>query len=142
VKPSEALKIIRTKSFFDPQQGEAAKAGGKTIERAVRDSFKDAVPDAVPPLRDQGRAIDARELLDRSNWRDANRDQINIGGLMGLANRSAIIGTLLQLAKEKQFSAGLAAARYGPKITRNAQATGEQLQQAIRALLAGTTQDE
>ncbi len=141
VKPSEALELVRNKSFYDPTATGGQLAGGKAIESAVRDGVKATVSDTVPLLRDQGRAMDARSALDRGAWRDANRDQIGMGGMLGVANGRPIIGALLQLLKENQLRAGLAAGRTGRGIQQGAQRTGEELQQIIAALIAGSRQE-
>jgi hypothetical protein len=99
-------------------------------------------PAARPMLSDQGRAMDARTLLDRSNWRDASRDQIGMGGIMGIGSGRPILGALMQLVKEKQLQTGLAAARVGPRISRNAQKTGQELQLMLQALIAGQSPTE
>lgn len=144
VTPSEGMDIARmtsnlsTKRAWGSEAGAVgAKAAEKTIERATRDSVKAAVPEVRPLLQQQGRAMDARTLLDRATWRDANRDAIGMGGIAGVANGRPLIGALLQLIKEKQLDAGLAVGRLGPRIMRNAPATGDTLQAAVRALLAG-----
>lgn len=146
VLPSEGMQIARDtsamstgKSWGTDPGSVGAKAGEKTLERAVRDGVKAANPAVRPLLKEQGRAMDARQLLDRALWRDANRDAIGLGGIAGLANGRPTIGAILQLIKEKQLEAGLAAGRWGPRITRNAQPTGDQLQMALRALLAGAS---
>jgi hypothetical protein len=140
VKPSEALEMVRTKSFFNKDASGGQIAGGKAVERAVRDGVKQAVPATRPLLQQQGRAMDARELLDRATWRDANRDAIGLGGIAGVANGRPLIGALLQMVKANQLSAGLAAGRLGPQIQRGAPVSGESLAAAIRALItAGQT---
>jgi hypothetical protein len=142
VKPSEGLELVRNKSFFDPNAPEGRVLAGKQIERAVRDGVKELVPDTTPLLRDQGRALDARTALDRTAWRDANRDQVGMGGLLGVANSRPLLGLLLQAMKEGQLATGLAAGRYGPRISRSAQRTGEELQQLLTALMAGSRQED
>lgn len=143
VTPSEGMDIARmtstlsTKRAWGSEAGNAgAKAAEKTIERATRDAVKNRVPEVRPLLQQQGRAMDARTLLDRRAWRDANRDQINLGGLLGFANGNAILGAVLQAAKEQQFNAGLFAGKMGPKIVRNAQPIAEDLGLSIQAALS------
>lgn len=142
VTPSEGMDIARmtsalsTKRSWGSEAGHVgAKTAEKTIERAVRDAVKHAVPEARPLLQQQGRAMDARTLLDRANWRDANRDQIGMGGMLGVAHGRPLLGALLQLVKENQFRTGLAAGRYGPAIRRNANVSADELQKAILAVL-------
>jgi hypothetical protein len=139
LRPSELLPIIRTKSFFDPNAPAGQIQGGKVLERAVRDSFKDAVPEAAPHLQTQGRAMDAERLLDRTEWRDANRDTAGMGAIMGFANKAPGIGLLLQMLKEGQLAAGLAAGKVGPQIARSG-TTAEQLARTIQMLISGTQQ--
>jgi hypothetical protein len=141
VSASEGMQIARDtsamstgKSWGTDPGSVGAKAGEKTLERAVRDGVKHVNPDARPLLRAQGRAMDARTLLDRALWRDANRDAIGMGGIAGIANGRPTIGALLQLIKEKQLEAGLAAGRWGPRISRNAAPSGEAVQMALRAM--------
>ena len=138
VRPSEGIAMMRSKSFFDPEASGGNVAAGKTVEKAVRDSVKAAVPETVPLLRDQGRALDARTILDRAAWRDANRDQVGMGGMLGVTGGRSMVGLLLQALKEGQLGAGLAAGKYGPKITRAGQSVDPKLlAAAIQSLLQG-----
>lgn len=134
VKPSEGMAMVRTKSFFDKDAKAGEVAGGKAIERAVRDSVKTEVPATREPLRVQGRAMDAERLLDRATWRDANRDAVGMGGIAGLANGRPLTALVLQALKEGQLAAGLSAGRYGPRIARSGQPVGFGSEQFMRAV--------
>lgn len=132
----DTSKMSTGKSWGTDPGAVGSKAAEQMTERAVRDSVKAANPAVRPMLRDQGRAMDARSLLDRATWRDANRDQVNLGGLMGVANGRPTIGAILQLIKEQQLNAGLAAGKWGPRMARAGQAemTPAALAAALRAL--------
>jgi hypothetical protein len=136
IKPSEGAEIVRTKSFYDKDASGGTIAGGKAVERAVRDSIKEAVPATRKPLMTQGRAMDAERLLDRSSWRDANRDSMpgGMGAIAGLANGRPVMGLLLHALKEGQFAAGMAAPKVGGAISR-ASGPVSQLDQLVRAAM-------
>jgi hypothetical protein len=134
VKPSEGAEIVRSKSFFDKDASGGSIAGGKAIERAIRDSIKETVPATRQPLMTQGRAMDAERLLDRASWRDANRDSMpgGMGAIAGIANGRPLVGMLLQALKEGQLKAGLAAPRYGARLQGAGKMVSE-LDQLVRA---------
>lgn len=111
VPAAEALDIARATSRFETrrswgeQKGTAMEAT-KAKERAVRDAFKVALPEARTPLERQGQAILAQKVLDRQVWREANRDVISLPGLVGLS-ANAVVGFAAHWFRNHQVRAGL-----------------------------------
>lgn len=136
IRPSEGADIVRSKSFYDKDASGGTIAGGKAVERAIRDAIKESVPAAREPLMTQGRAIDAERLLDRSAWRDANRDAApgGMGAIAGIANGRPLLGLIMQGLKEGQLAAGLAAPKVGASMQR-AGGPVSHIDQLIRAML-------
>lgn len=83
VTPSEALDSARasgqwsTRKRWGEQKGARVEAE-KTAERGQRDAVKVAVPEARGLLSTEARAIQAREVLDRMQFRARNRDAISL----------------------------------------------------------------
>ena len=87
VMADEALKTARatgkwsTKRQWGEQKGASIEAQ-KTVERAVRDSTKAAVTELAPVLNREGKAITAKQLLDRMMFREGNRDVLGLTDVM------------------------------------------------------------
>lgn len=143
VRPSEGAEIVRSKSFYDKDASGGQIAGGKAVERAVRDAIKESVPATRQPLMTQGRAMDAERLLDRSAWRDSNRDSMpgGMGAIAGFANGRPLTGLLLQALKEGQLKAGLAAPRVG-RALKGTSGPVSKLDQLIRLAQLAQLQDD
>lgn len=111
VPADEALAIARTTSRFETrrswgeQKGTAMEAT-KAQERAVRDAFKQALPETRTPLEQQGQAILAEKVLDRQAWRELNRDVISLPGLVGLS-ANAVVGFAAHWLRNNQLRAGI-----------------------------------
>lgn len=120
ISPSEMLRRVRGKSFYDPNVQEGTIMGGKVLERAGRDSVKEAVPEVAPLLEDQGLSLDAVKALRNYGIREGNADQLRQGALHSLANRNLPAAVILQLVKSGQLKAGVAAGVRGPQIKRAA----------------------
>jgi len=104
VAPQEALDLARNSSRWqtNKQWGEmkgAEMEAAKTTERALRDSARDAVPEAGPLLQQQGGAIRARNALDRMAVREGNKSPVGIEGALGAAAATAK-GNFLGLAAQ------------------------------------------
>lgn len=145
VSPAEGLKIARAKSFFDKDASGASVAAGKATERALRDSVKQAVPEAAPLLQRQGQALDAAKVLEDMAVRTGNRDAMSLPGIVGAAPELAagklpILGMLAQFMRNNQMKVGRAAYKYGPKMQRGAAPTGESVRAALMALLSSEEQ--
>ena len=121
VKPSQGVEIVRTKSFYDPTSTGGQIAGGKAIERAVRDAVKQAVPETRAPLAIQGRAMDAQRLLERGEHLGQNRDTLG-GFAQTMALSGNIRGLLAQLLKESQLRFGAGGA---PRIAAGLDRAGQ-----------------
>lgn len=83
VSPQEAMDLARSNSRWSTrkQWGEqkgATMEASKAIERAERDAVKIAVPEARPILADYSKGIQAKEVLDRMQFRQANREGIGM----------------------------------------------------------------
>lgn len=145
VSPAEGLKIARAKSFFDKDASGASVAAGKATERALRDSVKQAVPEAAPLLQRQGQALDAAKVLEDMAVRTGNRDAMSLPGIVGAAPALAqgkvpILGMLSQFMRNNQMKVGHAAYKYGPKMQRGAAPTGEAVRAALMALMTNEEQ--
>jgi hypothetical protein len=69
------------KRTWGEQKGAATEAG-KAVERATRDAAKSAVPGLAPVLNREGKAITAKQLLDRMMFREGNRDVLGLTDVM------------------------------------------------------------
>lgn len=83
VSATEALDSARASSRWSTrrQWGEqkgAQTEAAKAVERAERDAVKTAVPEARGLLQREGQAIQARNVLDRMEFRAANRDAVGL----------------------------------------------------------------
>ncbi len=82
VMPDEALELARgggrwgNRKQWGEQKGAAVEAN-KAVERAERDAVKAAVPETKPLLREQGQAIESKKVLDRMQFREANREPVS-----------------------------------------------------------------
>jgi hypothetical protein len=143
----ELLELNRTRSVFNKDTPPAHEMVDKAVELARRNAFKEAVPEAVAPLKRQGRAMDSERLLDRAAWREANRDAVGllpgasvIGGLLsGNVGVGTVAGLGLSALKNNQIPIGHALGRIGPKLSRTGKGAmkPEYLAEAIRAMLMG-----
>lgn len=145
ISPSEMLRRVRGKSFYDPNVSEGTIMGGKVIERAGRDSVKERVPGVASLLEDQGLSIDAVRDLTNYAMREGSADQLRQGAMHSLANRNMLTAALLQLQKTGQFRGGMAAGARGPQIQRLATSRAvdpQVVSNVLRALMASHGQDE
>jgi hypothetical protein len=145
VKPSEGLSMVRSKSFWDKDASGGTVAGGKAIERAVRDGVKQAVPATKPLLRQQGLAMDAVPLLDHGELLAGSRD--TLGGFaqaVGAANGGGglLRGILMRMLKEGQLKAGIAAPGVGRAIERTGRITPDLVRGLLGSLMSGHTQEQ
>lgn len=129
VMASEALERARANSRWDTkkQWGEQKSAkveASKAIERAERDAVKDAVPGARPILQRESQAIQAREALDRMEFRQANRDAVSlpshvVGAGEIAAGRVPVMAFAANWLRNNQMKAGVWAHRLDRAIKRN-----------------------
>jgi hypothetical protein len=145
VNVPEALTLARgtsrnqTRKQFGEQKSMSMESQ-KALDRAGRDAAKEAAPELRPALQTQGELIRLKDVLDRRQFRENNRDQLSLPGVVGAAPALAagkipFLGIVAQWLRDNQLKAGLMADKYGPKITRNAQLSGEELQLALQALM-------
>ncbi len=83
VPATEAMERARasSKASTSDQWGDVKGVeieANKAVERGYRDAVKAAVPEAKPLLQRQGKAIQAREALDRMAFREANREPLGL----------------------------------------------------------------
>jgi hypothetical protein len=139
VPAEEALDIARTTSRFETrrswgeQKGTAMEAV-KAQERAVRDAFRQALPEARTPLERQGQAILAERVMDRQVWREANRDVVSLPGLVGLS-ANAVVGFAAHWLRNNQLRAGIWADQLADAIATNNAAAAAGILSRLRVRL-------
>lgn len=121
--PEEGLEIARATGKWGNQKawGElkgAEQEASKNVERAIRDSIKDAVPATRKPLEAQSEALSAIPVLDRMKWRQGNRDVLGLpawvmAGPEVAAGHVPIGAILANLARSGQLQGGYAAHTVG-----------------------------
>jgi hypothetical protein len=133
VTAKEALEKARANSSWDTkrQWGErkgAKMEASKTIERAERDSVKEAVPEAKPVLQRQGQAIKTKEVMDRMEFRQGNRDAVGLPAHVMAAGEIAagkvpILAFASNWLRNNQLKAGVWANRLNTAIQRGDEET-------------------
>lgn len=129
VTPGEALDIARstgrwsTRKQWGEQKGAAIEAE-KAVERAARDSVKDAVPGAREQLQTQGKAITAKKVLDRKAFREANRDAVSlpahvVGAAEVAQGRVPFLALAANWLRNNQLKAGVWADQLASALKRN-----------------------
>jgi hypothetical protein len=125
----EALERARAsgkwgnKKQWGEQKGAQIEAS-KAVERAERDSLKDAVPEVRPILARQGKGIRSAEILDRMEFRQANRDALSLPATVMAAGEVAagkvpIMSFAVNWLRNNQMKAGIYADKLGKAIQRN-----------------------
>lgn len=82
VDPAEALDLARgggrwgNRKAWGEQKG-AAREASKAVERAGRDTVKATVPGTREALREQGQAIQSRNVFQRMQHREGNREPVS-----------------------------------------------------------------
>lgn len=117
VTAKEALERARANSQWDTRKAWGEQKGAQTeasksVERAQRDAVKAAVPEAKPILQRQGQAIKATEVLDRMEFRTANRDAASLPAHVIAAGELAaghvpIVSFAANWLRNNQLKAGL-----------------------------------
>jgi hypothetical protein len=135
VTPQEGLEIARATGRWNNRKawGElkgAEQESSKTVERAIRDSVKEAVPAAKPLLQKQGEALMLRPILDRMKLRQSNRDVVGLpawvtAGPEIAAGKPPILSMLAQGLRNSQLPLGYALQDIGQFLGRNAGTAGE-----------------
>jgi hypothetical protein len=129
VAPDEALEIARSSSKWSTrkQWGEqkgAAMEADKAVERATRDSVKDAVPETRATLQRQGQAIQTRNVMDRMAFREGNREPISpfdvvTGAIETTQGRPPILATARHFLWNNKLKMGIWAKRLETAIANN-----------------------
>lgn len=126
VGAAEALERARansrwsTRKSWGEQKGAEMEAS-KAVERAMRDSVKAAVPEAAPILRRQGQALEATKVLDRAQFRAANRDAVSLPAHVIAAGEIAtgrfpVLAFAANWLRNNQLKAGIWADRLGRAV--------------------------
>lgn len=128
VTASEALGRARANSKWDSRKawGEmrgAKQEASKAVERALRDSVKDAVPESREILRREGLAIQAEKALDRAEFRAANRDVLSLPAHVIAAGELAAgkppkLAFLANWVRDNQLKLGIYADRLEKAVER------------------------
>lgn len=99
VPANEALDIARktdkyggTRDQWGRQSASRDTDAAKSASRAERDAVKHSVPETVPVLKAQQRAIQAKQVLDRTALREGNRDTVGLHDVVVGAGRMAAGG--------------------------------------------------
>lgn len=129
VMADEALERARANSKWDTRKAWGEQKGAqleasKAVERAERDAVKAAVPEAKDILAKQGKAIQAAKVLDRAEFRAANRDALSLPGTITAgvevaSGRLPIMGVAVNWLRDNQLKAGIWADRLSKAIERN-----------------------
>jgi hypothetical protein len=126
VGPGEAMDRARAmsqwgnKKAWGEQKGASVEAS-KSVERALRDAVKEAVPAARPVLARQGMAIRAFETLDRATQRTGNRDAASLPAHVIAAGEIAsgrvpVLAIAANWLRNNQMKAGIWADRLGKAV--------------------------
>jgi hypothetical protein len=129
VPATKALESARassrwtTRKAWGEQKGAQMEAS-KAVERAQRDAVKAAVPEAKPLLKREGMAIQAEKVLDRSEFRQANRDAVSLPAHVIAAGELAsgrvpVLAFAANWLRDNQLKAGVWANGLAKAIERN-----------------------
>jgi hypothetical protein len=138
VTATESLERARANSQWDTRKAYGEQKGAqmessKAVERAQRDAVKTAVPEAKPLLAREGQALQAEKVLDRMEFRAANRDAVSLPAHVMAAGELAsgrlpILAFAANWLRNNQLKAGLWADALRKGIASdNAKLTGEAL---------------
>ena len=129
VTATEALERARATSRWETRKAWGEQKGAqleasKAVERAARDSVKAAVPEAVPILQRQGMGIRAADVLDRAEFRAANRDAVSLPAHVIAAGEVAtgrvpVMAFAANWLRNNQLRAGVWADDLGKAINNN-----------------------
>lgn len=129
VMADEALTRARATSKWDTRKSWGEQKGAqteasKTVERAERDAVKEAVPETRPVLKRQGQAIQTAKVLDRSEFRQANRDAVSLPAHVIAAGelasgRPPVVAFAANWLRDNQLKAGVWANGLAKAIERN-----------------------
>lgn len=128
VTPEEALELARgggkwgNRKAWGEQKG-AAREASKAVERAERDAVKAAIPETKPVLRRQGQAIEAKKVLDRKEFREANREPVSPFDVTTAAvelsqGRAPVLALARAFVRENKLRLGIWAKRLEEAIDR------------------------
>lgn len=129
VPADEALESARsssrwsTRKAWGEQKGSSTEAS-KGVERAQRDAVKAAIPETKPIFKDYSKAIKARDVLSRMNFRQNNRDVVGmptqiIAGQELLKGRVPFMAMASNWLRDNQLKAGIWADKLGSAIKNN-----------------------
>ncbi len=129
VPAAEALESARassrwtTRKSWGEQKGASMEAS-KAVERAQRDAVKTAVPEAKPLLKRESLALQSEKVLDRSEFRQANRDAVSLPAHVIAAGELAsgrvpVLAFAANWLRDNQLKAGVWASGLAKAIERN-----------------------
>lgn len=124
----EALETARsssrwtTRKAWGEQKGAATEAA-KAVERGARDAVKASNPESKAILGRQGQAIQAKKVLDRKSFREANRDAVSLPAHVIAAGEIAqgrvpLLAFAANWLRNNQMKAGMWADQLGKAIER------------------------
>ena len=129
VDAKEALDLARgggkwgNRKAWGEQKG-ATREASKAVERAERDAVKTAVPDTRPVLQREGQAIQAKNVFERMQFREGNREPISPFDVMTAAvetsqGRPPIMAVARHFLWNNKIKLGIWAKRLEQAIERN-----------------------
>lgn len=128
VPASEAMELARANSRWSTrkQWGEqkgAQMEASKAIERAERDAVKAAVPGARELLQRESMALQAEKVLDRAEFRAANRDVLSlpahvVGAAELAAGKPPKLAALANWVRDNQLKLGIYADKLSKAVER------------------------
>ncbi|MEQ1726747.1 MAG: hypothetical protein ABL982_00085 [Vicinamibacterales bacterium] len=135
VSPQEALSGARLDARFRNRDQFGSTKGASTevskeIERGQRNAVKAVLPEVRPVLREEGKAIAARNMLERSQFRVNNTDPINPMDATTMAvevgaGQVPVISTARAFLRNNKLRLGIWSDRLANAIaSNNAQAAG------------------
>ena len=129
VPADEALRSARSSSKWSTnrawgEQNGAQTEAAKAVERAQRDAVKTAVPETQPVFAKYSKAIKARDVLERMNFRQSNRDVVGlpshvIAGAELASGKPPIIATAANYLRNNQLKVGIWADKLANAIKNN-----------------------
>jgi len=129
VPAAEALDSARASSAWATRRnwGElkgASVESAKAVERGQRDAVKAAVPASRPHFAEMAKAIKARDILQRMNFRQGNRDVVGLPSHVIAAGeivrgRPPVMALAANWLRDNQLRAGIWADQLGNAIKNN-----------------------
>jgi hypothetical protein len=119
------------------QQAGAESEAEKTLARGLKEEISRAVPEVEPLNSRQAQIIQVRKALEDATRRTGNRDTIGLTDVIAATSNPRLLAATIGMRAVPQSLAARALNRTG-----QSDVSPEVLQAAVRALIAGQSQDE